>query len=432
MKRNVLMFLLALMVYNLDAQNLDFIESPGAIGKDDWTKLWTSYKPNSNSYHETTIELSGVITKNATLSKRNTYLLKGIVYVSDNATVTIEPGTVIRGDASTCGTLVIAKGGKLIANGTETDPIVFTSNLTEGGRSAGDWGGIIILGSAPINKIPGMAVLDWNLETKYAYYGGNIEDDNSGILKYVRIEYPGRKISKTVELNGLTLAGVGNGTTIENVQISYSNDDSFEMFGGSVHLKNIISYKCSDDDLDFNYGYEGKIQTGLIVRHPYICDFSGSRCIEAESYSGGRQTMNEGRRFTQIDAVNLTLVTLEGGPYQLKTSREAIFIGPDCSFTLRNSVISGFDQAVTNNDDGILGKISNNEFLILGSVLNNCALILKNKKSEKIPGVDLLSSNYKNRNMSISNKDLFEEASNPAKFNFKLRPIQIVSKDINK
>jgi hypothetical protein len=204
MKRNVLMFLLALMVYNLDAQNLDFIESPGAIGKDDWTKLWTSYKPNSNSYHETTIELSGVITKNATLSKRNTYLLKGIVYVSDNATVTIEPGTVIRGDASTCGTLVIAKGGKLIANGTETDPIVFTSNLTEGGRSAGDWGGIIILGSAPINKIPGMAVLDWNLETKYAYYGGNIEDDNSGILKYVRIEYPGRKISKTVELNGLT------------------------------------------------------------------------------------------------------------------------------------------------------------------------------------------------------------------------------------
>jgi len=136
----------------------------GIIGETNWMNHWTNFKPSITEYNEATNIIAGTIDKDTKLLKRNTYQLVGVVYVTNNATLTIEPGTVIRGDDKSCGTLVITKGCKLIAEGTVAEPIVFTSNNSNMMRKPGDWGGIIILGEAPINKIGGISFLDFNLD----------------------------------------------------------------------------------------------------------------------------------------------------------------------------------------------------------------------------------------------------------------------------
>ena len=143
--------------FSLEAQQIK-----GIIGESNWMNNWTNFNPKTTEYKEVTNILAGVINHDMTLLKKNTYLLAGVVYVTNNATLTIESGTIIRGDFETCGTLVITKGSKIIANGLETDPIVFTSNKDISDRKSGDWGGIIILGDAPINKIGGIGFLDFN------------------------------------------------------------------------------------------------------------------------------------------------------------------------------------------------------------------------------------------------------------------------------
>ncbi|MCS6823392.1 MAG: T9SS C-terminal target domain-containing protein [Cytophagaceae bacterium] len=393
-------------------QYIQYVKYTGAIGDEDWTRMWTQFKPNTVNYLPTNMTLPNIIDKNLTLYKRNTYLLQGIVYVCNGATLTIEPGTLIRGDKASVGTLVIAKGAKLIANGTETDPIVFTSNNSPYARQAGDWGGIIILGDAQINKIGGVASLDWGLDNKYAMYGGNNDNDNSGSLKYVRIEYCGAKISKDVELNGLTLAGVGKGTTIENIQVSYSNDDSFEMFGGSVYLKNIISYKCSDDDFDFNFGYNGRVQFAIAVRHPLIADFSGSRCIEADSYSGQKSTMDPSKRITDFAVANLTLIVLDPNNNTANINKEAIAIGKDCNISLYNSIISGFKHGITFKDENIKEKAVRNEIKMSNNLFNRCEKILYVEANYDEVNAYFTNAGFKNKAIDYNLNDLLKDPFN--------------------
>ena len=177
--------------------------------------------------------------------KKGTYLLKGWVYIADGAELTIEPGTVIKGDKDTKAALIAEPGGKLIAKGTQTSPIVFTSEMAAGSRKPGDWGGIILCGKAPNNN----GVLNQQIEggprTKH---GGTDANDNSGDLEYVRIEFAGYPFQKDQEINGLTLGSVGAGTTIDHVQVSYSNDDSYEWFGGTVNCQHLIAYRGWDDE----------------------------------------------------------------------------------------------------------------------------------------------------------------------------------------
>ncbi len=158
--------------------------------------------------------LKGSLTSNTILAAKNKYLLEGFVYVESGVTLTIEPGTVIKGDKSTKATLIVKPGGKIIAEGTVTKPIVFTSNQAKGSRNYGDWGGIILLGKAQVNKTPA-TIEGENVST----FGGNDNADNSGILKYVRIEYGGIAFETDKEVNGLTFGGVGSGTTIDYVQV---------------------------------------------------------------------------------------------------------------------------------------------------------------------------------------------------------------------
>ncbi|MEN2401534.1 hypothetical protein GKZ90_0017210 [Flavobacterium sp. MC2016-06] len=354
----------------------------GILGSTNWMNNWTNFKPAANEYSEATNIIAGTIDKDLKLTKRNTYQLVGVVYVTNNATLTIEPGTVIRGDDKTCGTLVITNGAKLIAEGLETDPIVFTSNKETTERRPGDWGGIIILGKAPINTLGGVHTLPFDLDPILNHYGGQDAEDNSGILKYVRIEYAGRKLSALKELNGLSLAGVGRKTVLNNIQISFSNDDSFESYGGDLVMSNLVSYRTTDDDFDFTQGVQCNISNSIAIRHPFSSDISGSRCFEVDSYEKiGMTDMT--KKLTKINASNITLVNLEENNQGLV--KESIHIRENTYFNLTNSVVSGFTPFVIleeniGSSDENLSKITFKNILA-----NNCVGEIGSESSSNDP-----------------------------------------------
>ncbi|PWB26987.1 hypothetical protein [Flavobacterium sp. HTF] len=344
-------------------------QQKGIIGTNNWMNNWTNFKPAANEYNEATNIIAGTIDKDTKLLKRNTYQLVGVVYVTNNATLSIEPGTVIRGDDKSCGTLVITNGSKIIAEGLETDPIVFTSNKEKTERKPGDWGGIIVLGKAPINTLGGLHTLPFDLDPILNHYGGQDAEDNSGILKYVRIEYAGRKLSALKELNGLSLAGVGKKTILNNIQISFSNDDSFECYGGDLNMSNLVSYRTTDDDFDFTQGAQINISNSIAIRHPFSSDVSGSRCFEIDSYDKVQNT-DMSKKFTKITASNITLVNLEENNQGLV--RESVFVRENTFFSLTNTIVSGFTpfvllEANVGNGDESLSKIT-----FKNVVVNNC------------------------------------------------------------
>ena len=224
------------------------------------------------------------ISTNTTWTNNKQYLLRGLVYVTSGATLTIDSGVIIKGDKNTKGTLIIERGAKIIAKGTKTAPIVFTSNQPAGARAYGDWGGVIICGSAPTNWTAGQAQVEGGPRS---FYGGTNPNDNSGTLQYVRIEFPGVAFSPGNEVNGLSLCGVGAGTTINNIQVSFCGDDSYEWFGGNVNSKYLVAYRGWDDDFDTDCGYSGKNQFVFGIRDPYSADVSGSKAFENDSYLPG-------------------------------------------------------------------------------------------------------------------------------------------------
>ncbi len=244
--------------------------------------------------------ISGNITTNTTWTADKKYVLDGFVYVKDGITLTIEPGTIIRGDKQKKGSLIVERGAKIMAVGTKEKPIVFTSNQPAGQRAAGDWGGVIIMGKAPQNK-PGDPVIEGEGTAKY---GGDQPADNSGKLKYVRIEFAGVALATDNEINGLTMGGVGSGTEIDYVQVSYGGDDSFEWFGGTVNAKHLISYRGLDDDFDTDNGYSGNVQYGLIIRDPKVADQAGdSNAFESDNDGTGTDaTPQTSAKFANITA----------------------------------------------------------------------------------------------------------------------------------
>lgn len=214
-----------------------------------------------------------------TLTKDGNYLIKGQVFVRDGQTLTIEPGTVLLGDKATKGTLIIDRGGKIIADGTLQEPIVMTSVLPAGTRDRGDWGGLVLLGKAKTNQV------DPEIEgiTPAVVFGGNDDNDDSGIMRYLRVEFAGIELTPNNETNSITMGGVGNQTVLEYAQVSYGGDDGFEWFGGSNDGKYLIAFGMWDDDFDVDYGYTGKNQYGLGVRYASLADQSGSNGFETDN-----------------------------------------------------------------------------------------------------------------------------------------------------
>jgi hypothetical protein len=212
--------------------------------------------------------ISGVY-KNTILNvPEGNFTLKGYVYFEDGSEINIAAGATIKSDVSDKGALIIERGAKINAMGTAAKPIVFTSGKAVGQRNPGDWGGIIILGKAKTNRST-EPTIEGGVGKNF---GGTVDNDNSGTLKYVRIEFAGIASQPNSEINGLTLGGVGSGTTIEYVQVAYGNDDAFEIFGGTVNAKYLVAYATADDDFDFDFGYSGRIQFGVALRDPSVVD----------------------------------------------------------------------------------------------------------------------------------------------------------------
>ncbi len=247
--------------------------------------------PGGGTPNGQTITLEGKISKDSALKSINTYILKGPVYVTNNATITIEAGTTIKGDIINVGALIITRGSKIVAQGSVDKPIVFTSNSAT--PRSGDWAGIVLLGksltNSSFNGTAGLGEIEGGINDANGngLYGGTDAADNSGVLSYVRIEYAGYAFLPDKEINSLTMGGVGNGTKIDHVQVTYAKDDAFEWFGGTVNCSYLIAYKTQDDDFDTDNGYSGNVQFGLIIRDSSIADLSKSEAFESDNDANG-------------------------------------------------------------------------------------------------------------------------------------------------
>jgi len=220
------------------------------------------------------VTVSGDITTNTTWSASNVYEIDDVVTVRNGATLTIQPGTYIKSTVNTPGApngvLVISTEGSINAVGTASNPIVFTSrylldNDDTTCGTAGDFGGVIILGSATVNTPSGTSFIEGLPTIPINSFGGTNDSDNSGNFQYVRIEYAGYELEPNVEVNGLTMGGVGSGTTINNVQVSWGLDDGFEWFGGTVSASNLVAYANDDDQFDFDLGYTGTLSNSVAI-----------------------------------------------------------------------------------------------------------------------------------------------------------------------
>ncbi|PZR12377.1 MAG: hypothetical protein DI536_15810 [Archangium gephyra] len=206
------------------------------------------------------VNVTGDITQDTTWTKNNLYVLKQLTYVQAGATLTIEAGTTIAGDSTSA--LIVSRDAKLRANGTATEPIVFTSSLPVGQRGAptGDWGGLVFLGRARINTMGGENNAEGVADEPRNKYGGTDDAYDCGTLKYARVEFAGRPLSADNELNGVTLNACGSATVVDYLQVHRGADDGVELFGGTVNLKHVVITGSDDDGLDWDKGWTGKAQ----------------------------------------------------------------------------------------------------------------------------------------------------------------------------
>lgn len=333
------------------------------------------------------VEVTADITASTTWSASKIYLLKGIINVTNGATLTIPAGTLIKGDKASKGTLVINRGAKIEAIGTVDKPIVFTSNQAAGARAASDWGGVVLLGKAPNNQgtSQGIEGIPTDASGK-ASFGGTDAADNSGTLKYVRIEFAGVPLSPDNEINGLTFGSVGSGTTIDYVQVSFAGDDSYEWFGGTVNAKHLISIGALDDDFDTDFGFSGKIQYALAQRYPTIADVSGSNCFESDNDgSGSTKTPQTSAVFSNISLLGpLSSASLSGvnANYQ-----HAAQIRRNSSISIFNSAFAGFAEGIYIDDSKVaVAKATSANYLAGTLAFQNNIIYGANIKSNEVKG----------------------------------------------
>lgn len=344
--------------------------------------------------------VSGNITSNTTWS--GVIELDGIVAVKDGATLTIQPGTFIKAKPAAVGVatgvLVIAKGGKINAVGTASQPIVFTSyNLLDNNVSTtakpGDFGGVVLLGNAQVNTGTDMNVIEGltdQADQKPYYYGSAssaLNNESSGTMKYVRIEYAGRIIGDGNEINGLTCGGVGSGTVLENIQVSYGADDAFEFFGGTVNAKNIIAFAQDDDGFDFDNGYTGTITNALA-----LADYNSTH-----SLSGGKPDSNgieldndatgsANAPFTQPTINGLTIVgaktSTNGAKYE-----NGIHVRRNGKLNLNDAVVTGYPVGILLENPTSVGHVAFTNVKAHGFTLATAEKTAAGTAAVTIPGV---------------------------------------------
>ncbi|UUC45927.1 hypothetical protein [Flavobacterium cerinum] len=229
----------------------------------------------SSSFVANANDFKGVITDGVvTLVAGATYKLTGKIQVNSGATLTIPAGTKIEGTGGTSAYIAVAQGGKINILGTAANPVVMTSGLAT--KNAGDWGGLVICGKAPINR----GTVTAQSEVADLTYGGTVANDNSGVIQYLRVEYSGAAFNTEKEFNGISFFGVGSGTVVENVEVYHGADDGFEFFGGTVNTSNLISIGNEDDQFDWTEGWNGT-NTNWYGK---LAFGKGNRGIEADNY----------------------------------------------------------------------------------------------------------------------------------------------------
>ncbi|RZS92310.1 hypothetical protein [Aquimarina brevivitae] len=313
-----------------------------------WAKEWTNFNPNETVYPKAEEQLPNLITEDTYLSSEVTYFMTGDVYVVENATLTIEQGTVIRCDHLKPANLIVTQGSKLIASGSATQPIVFTSNKEAKSRAAGDWGGIKIAGSGTVNTVTGTGTFKGKFNPRYTIYGGTNDIEQTTILQYVRVEFSGNKAKGTEDTNGLSLYGLGRYSIIDNIQVSYSAQDSFSWFGGIHNMKNLISYKAEDDDFQFAEGFKGDITNVMAVRHPLVNSPKGSYAIEIEGNTKEFGYINE-QELTDVVFSDAIFVNLADKRNYEHTS-PAISAKNKGRLYLHKCKISGFSDVIEFDD----------------------------------------------------------------------------------
>ncbi len=322
------------------------------------------------------ITVQGLLTGNVNWTKGNIYKLVGFVRVGADttetfsataatATLTIEAGTTIIGDRASKATLIVQRGSKIIANGTADAPIVFTSERAVGQRESGDWGGLVICGRAVNNQSTGDKGIQ--LEGSYkGWHGGSNDADNSGSLKYVRVEYAGVPINPNQEVNSFTFGSVGSGTSFEYLQASYGLDDSFEWFGGTVSGKYLIAYRGLDDDFDMDFGFRGNLQFIVGMRGATLADQSGSNGFEIDNDGQGTAATP----FTSAVISNATLI----GPKETNATsispqfQNGMHLRRNNKMKIYNTVVTGYPNGIFIDGTATLANANSGD-LVLNRVI---------------------------------------------------------------
>ncbi len=291
-----------------------------------------------------------------TLDAGTVYRLTGKIQINDGATLTIPAGTVIEGVGETASYIAVAQGGKLNVNGTAANPVVMTSGLAV--KAPGDWGGLVICGRAPINRVTG-GTSSAQSEVADLSYGGSVANDNSGSITYLRIEYAGAAFNSEKEFNGVSLFGVGSGTVFSNVEAYAGADDGFEFFGGTVNTSNLISIGNEDDQFDWTEGWSGT-NTNWYGK----LDFNkGNRGIEADNYELG--FMN-----TPISNPTITNITLvgpgSGADSTIYTENQAFKFRRGTRSSVTNAYVSGWKTGIDVEHDETISGVGSS--LVVGPV----------------------------------------------------------------
>jgi hypothetical protein len=313
-----------------------------------------------------TITIADSVSTSQTWTNDHFYLIQGFVYVVNGVTLTIQPGTIIMGDHNFTGSsLIVERGAKIYAIGTPTQPIIFTSDMPAGSRTRGDWGGLVLCGKAPINPAGGVAQIEGGPRS---YYGGTDANDNSGTLQYVRIEFAGYPFQPNKEINGLTFGGIGKGTTIDHIQVSYSNDDSYEWFGGTVDCKYLIAFRGLDDEFDTDYGYSGRQQFCIGLRDSAVADISGSNGFESDNDASGSSN-------TPYTTAMFANVGLFGPKADLSNPvnpnfKRAMHIRRNSRLSCYNSIFAGWPTGLYIDGDATDANANNNDLQIENCIMS--------------------------------------------------------------
>ncbi|MCS6973265.1 MAG: hypothetical protein N2044_12255 [Cyclobacteriaceae bacterium] len=311
-----------------------------------------------------------------TLDANKRYLIKGQTFIPNGVTVTIPAGTVIFGDKATKGTLVVEKGGTLNCNGTATNPVVMTSAQNVGERDKGDWGGLVILGRAFTNQntsaddsgSPSVEGID-----PPKRFGSNVrtnDGESSGTYRYLRVEYAGIELTPNNETNSITMGGVGSGTIMEYIQVSFGGDDGFEWFGGTVNGKYLVSLSTWDDDFDGDYGWSGKVQFGLVVRNPFYADQSQSNAFELDN--GPNDTDTGAGTYTTAIFSNITVYGPRDNAGRTISANNVhcIDLRRRVAASIFNSVIVGFPTGLRFNQPSVLSQYTGGTGVLANNVLS--------------------------------------------------------------